>query len=220
VEQRTKRVAIQDDVKRSPRPPFVRTFTGAAAFVAASMGTACSGSSSAPSARTRVDTGPSDAPLTEEVGAGTPADGEDTAPVHDALGATTTTNPEGCPEHAPVIGDECAAGAIVCTYSDACPLRPKGTDAYAVECHLGKWSLVAPTYEAPCPRDIPEEDGPCLCGAHYPKACGFDICDVEGDPQLLAMCDEKSATWLIVVQECNPPPPGYDAGPAPDAAAD
>jgi hypothetical protein len=218
---------IQRGVKRSPRPPFVSTFTRAAASAAAALGTACSSGSGSPTGVTRNDTGTTN-PL------GSDDAGTDTSPAVDSAisgsdaptdsPATDTTiadgNPAACPPTAPIVGGKCSAGTAVCTYADDCPLRPSGADTYQVECHLGKWELVAPTYEAACPRDIPDEFGPCLCGAHMPKACGYSICDLETEPQLLAICDEKSDSWLILVQECNPPPPTYDASPPPDAGSD
>ena len=120
----------------------------------------------------------------------------------------------GCPKEAPVVGSKCAVEtASPCTYADRCAQHPSGQDQYSVQCRLGRWALAPAAYEAKCPIGVPEEGAPCLCGAHSPKACGYEICDVEGDPRLLAICDEKSATWLLVVAECNPPPPSWDAGP-------
>lgn len=215
-------------MKRSPRSPFVTTFARAATLVAATLGAACSSSSDASRTDPRLDSEDADASPPD---AGDDLDGATTqrdAAGDDAGSAADTDLAESdsadaaaaCPKSAPVLGDKCTTGPIVCDYPDPCPLRPKGKDTYAVECHIGKWALAGDAYEAPCPVDVPEEDGACLCGAHMPKACGYDICDVEGDPPLLALCDEKSATWLIMVSECNPPPPPTDAGPRDAAAGD
>lgn len=210
-------------MRRALRSPHVVTLA-----IGALAGACGSGSSEA--STTSNDAAPRDDSSLSPTDASDLDDG-DAAPGPDMRGGAdggdaedAQPNPPECPATDPGFGVKfkpCSVPtSIVCSYPDACDLRPAdaGPPFNVYVCHDpgsgGRWTLVD-DYTPDCPSSKPGDGDACPCSPHMLYvACLYGTC--QGFDRVVYDCqtaDDNLTTWKSTPVGCNPPEPdgGLDA---------